>query len=98
MFMDTGLLGRWGIRLDAPEETGPKSLTLAGLQVLTASPGKLFGKCAISADRLVARCNLDHGRVTIVADADLLAVDQLDGPTQHNLDAVLRVLAQLEPG
>ena len=96
MFTDTGLLAHWGLRLDAPDERGPKALKLGGYEVLTASPGLLFGKCDISDDRLVARCRLGKGRATIVADADVLDVEHLDGPTLHNLDAVLAELANLE--
>jgi hypothetical protein len=96
MFMDTGLLAHWGLRLDAPDERGPKALKLGGYAVLTASPGQLFGGCAISPDRLVAHCRIGKGKATIVADADVLAVDRLAGPTSHNLDAVLRELARLE--
>ena len=96
MFMDTGLLAHWGLRLDAPDERGPKLRKLGGYDVLTASPGLLFGKCEISSDRLVAHCTVGKGKATIVADADLLDVQDLDGPTQHNLDSVLAELAQLE--
>lgn len=96
MFMDTGLLGHWGLRLDAPDERGPKIQKLGGYDVLTASPGAFFGTCAVSADRLVARCRVGKGRATVVADADLLDVGHLDGPNEHNLDAVLAELAALE--
>jgi hypothetical protein len=96
MFMDTGLLARWGLRLDAPDERGPKLRRLGGHQVLTASPGALFGTCRISADRLVAHCAVGQGRATIIADADLLDIERLDGPTEHNLDAVISELAALE--
>ena len=96
MFMDTGLLGHWGLRLDAPDERGPRLRKLGGHEVLTASPGMLFGKCPISADRLVARCTVGKGKATVVADADLLDLEHLDGPTQHNLDAVLSELVALE--
>jgi hypothetical protein len=95
MFMDTGLLGHWGLRLDAPDERGPASRKLGGYDVLTASPGNLFGSCEISRDRFVARCRIGKGRATIVADADLLDVDRLDGGSGHNLDAVLAELAPL---
>jgi hypothetical protein len=64
--------------------------------VLTASPGSLFGKCAISKDRLVARCQVGKGQATIVADADFLNVEDLDGPTAKNLDSLLAELAALE--
>ena len=95
-FADTGLLSHWGLRLDSPDERGPMQRTLGGRQILTASPGSLAGRCAISGDRLVARCRLGKGAATIVADADFLNVDDLDGPTAHNLEAMLAELAALE--
>lgn len=95
-FADTGLLKHWGLRLDAPDERGPQQLTLGGYAILTASPGALFGGCAISQDRLVARCNVGRGKATIVADADFLDVEDLDGPTANNLNALLAELAALE--
>jgi len=98
-FADTGLLKHWGLRLDAPDEPGPRQLEMAGRQVLTASPGALSGSCAIGKSALVARCRIGKGAATIVADADFLNVagpGALDGPTQHNLDALLAELARLE--
>ena len=95
-FADTGLLGHWGLRLDAPDERGPRQLTLGGQAILTASPGSLAGGCAISQDRLVANCSIGRGKVTIVADADFLNVEDLDGPTASNLNAMLAELAALE--
>lgn len=96
MFMDTGLLAHWGLRLDAPDERGLRPRRLGGYDVLTASPGALFGQCEIVSDRLVAHCTVGKGKATIVADADVLDVESLDGPTRHNLDAVLAELARLE--
>lgn len=95
MFMDTGLLQHWGVRLDAPDQRGPAIRRLGGYQVLTASPGALFGKCAISPDRLVARCSIGKGRATIIADADLLDTADLGSRSEHNLDGVLAELAAL---
>lgn len=95
-FADTGLLKHWGLRLDAPDERGPRQRELGGQPILTASPGALFGGCAISRDRLVARCGIGKGKATIVADADFLDVDHLDGPTANNLKALLDELAALE--
>ena len=95
-FADTGLLAHWGLRLDAPDQRGPRQQQLGGQPILTASPGSLTGKaCAIGQDRLVAHCRLERGKVTIVADADFLDVDQLDGPTANNLNAMLDELAAL---
>ena len=96
-FADTGLLAHWGLRLEAPEETGPKQLTLAGRDVLVASPGRLSGACDIDKIGLVARCRIGRGKATVIADADLLNVEQFDGPAHRNLDALLAELAALEP-
>ena len=96
MFMDMGLLAHWGLRLDAPDRRGLAVRRLGGIDVLTASPGSLSGSCDISADRLVARCRIGQGRATVVADADLLDVDDLGAKAGHNLDAVLNELAALE--
>ncbi len=95
-FADTGLLKHWGLRLDAPDERGPRQLSLGGHPILTASPGALAGRCPISKDRLVAYCRIGKGQATIVADADFLNVGDLDGPTDKNLDALLAELAALE--
>ena len=95
MFADTGLLGHWGLRLDAPDERGPQMRKLGGKDVMTASPGLLNGSCEISPDRLVARCRIGKGAATIVADADLLDVEHLDGPIDKNLDGLVEELATL---
>ena len=96
-FADTGLLKHWGLRLDAPDERGPRQLHLGGHAILTASPGALFGTCPIARDRLAARCRLGKGRATVVADADFLNVADLDGSTANNLDALMAELEALEP-
>lgn len=94
-FADTGLLAHWGLSLDARDE-GPKERRLGERTVLAASPGLLSGSCAISPDRFVARCRIGRGRATIIADADFLNVEQLDGHKDGNLDALLAELAALE--
>ena len=95
-FADTGLLARWGLRLDAPEEAGPKQVQLAGQPILAWSPGTLSGSCKIGQGAFAAHCRIGEGQATVVADADFLHVDLLDGPTQNNLDALLGELARLE--
>ncbi len=100
-FADTGLLGHWGLRLDAPDERGPRALMIRDREVLTASPGQLFGEgCSISKQRLVADCRIGKGHVTVIADADFLNVGggggALDGPTDGNLDSLVEELARLE--
>ena len=95
MFVDTGLLGHWGLRLDAPDERGAAKRSLGGYEVMTVSPGALYGRCPTSSDRLIARCRVGRGEVTVIADADLLDVDQLGRDGGHNVDAVLAELARL---
>ena len=96
MFADTGLLGHWGLRLDAPDERGPRRARLGGYAVLTDSPGSLWGRCDISCDRLVAHCRIGRGRATIVDDADFLDVQRLGGDAGNNLDGFLGEIARLE--
>ena len=95
-FMDTGLLGHWGLRLDAPDERGPRMSALGNYDVLTVSPGTLSGRCDIGANRVVAHCRLGKGRATVVADADLLQGAQLGRAGRHNLDGLIAELAELE--
>lgn len=95
-FADTGLLKHWGLTLESPAEGGPVSRELGKKQVLAWSPGTLSGSCRIGAAGFAAYCTIGRGQVTVVADADFLNVDQLDGPTEHNLDALLAELATLE--
>lgn len=97
MFVDTGLLAHWGLRLDAPSERGPRNEKLGRYDVTTVSPGELFGSCRISSDRLVAQCRIGKGRATVVADADLLETDRLGSRASHNLDGILQELDELEP-
>lgn len=96
MFMDTGLLAHWGLRLDAPDQRGPARGTLAGFAIVTVSPGALFGRCPTSEARLVAHCRIGDGRATVIADADLLDTAALGNGAHHNLDALLAELARLE--
>lgn len=99
-FPDTGLLQHWGLRLDAPEERGPRETRLDRQSLLTASPGTLVrtaGTCAVADDGLVADCRLGAGRALVIADADFinLGPDGLDGPTDANLPALVSQLAGL---
>ena len=98
MFMDTGLLAHWGLRLDPPDQRGPAMRSLGGFGVLTASPGSLSGTCSISPDRLVARCRVGNGEAVVVADADFLDANALGPRGAHNLDGLLGELASLERG
>lgn len=97
MFMDTGLLTHWGLRLDAPDRRGLRMEKMGDFQVLTASPGTLSGRCDIASNGFVARCRLGAGRAIVVADADILNVET-DRRAAQNLDALLAELASLERG
>ena len=95
-FTDTGLLERWGLRLTAPDVSGPVQRELSGQTILAASPGTLSGSCKIDRSGFLARCQVGQGRVAVIADADFLNVEKLDGPTDDNLDALLAELDALE--
>lgn len=101
-FPDTGLLTRWGLRLDAPDEEGPAARTLAGGEVLTESPGSLHAlpgsTCDTAGDRFVARCTLGRGQAIVVADADFVQASEssgADGPTGRNYEALVAELGAL---
>lgn len=96
MFMDTGLLAHWGLRLEAPARRGREPRRLAGYDVLTDSPGSLAGGCEVAAAGFAAHCAIGKGRVTIIADADFLDAKRLGAPASNNLDALLAELARLE--
>jgi hypothetical protein len=101
-FADTGLLQHWGLRLDAPDQSGPVERKLGGNTIVAGSPGKLVStRCPIENGGFVARCKVGKGRVTIVADADFLNVEgpgAMDGPTDQNLDALLAEFRKLDSG
>lgn len=102
MFADTGLLAHWGLRLDAPDATGPRLGRIGSSEVVTGSPGTLVATgraCRVEHGGLAARCRIGRGQATIVADADFLDLRRpqgVDGPTDRNLDALVAELAALE--
>jgi hypothetical protein len=85
-FPDTGLLQHWGLRLDAPDERGPRNLKVDAdpnqrngqaldLKVMMISPGALIrqsGSCEILFEENYADCPIGKGRALVVADADWL--------------------------
>jgi len=91
MFMDTGLLAHWGLRLDAPDVRGPAKRGLGGREMLVVSPGRLQGQCAVSSDGFVARCRIGTGWATVVADADFLNVED----KAPNLEGLVSELARV---
>jgi hypothetical protein len=60
------------------------------------SPGRLKGRCSVSADAVLAHCRIGTGQATIVADADLLDVNRLGPNARQNLDGLITELARLE--
>lgn len=93
MFADTGLLGHWGLRLDAPDERGPVAAA-APFDALLVSPGRLVrtgGTCPVLPGGRRADCRLGRGRAIIIADADwldLAAVSAAGGKPDSNLAAL----------
>ncbi|HJP69921.1 MAG TPA: hypothetical protein VJ846_13575 [Sphingomicrobium sp.] len=96
MFVDTGLLAHWGLRLDTPDERGPAERALGRYKIFTLSPGALFGNCPISTDRLVARCRIGSGEAIVIADADFLNVAGLGPRASRNLEGLLNELASTD--
>ena len=84
------------LEVDAPDERGPMLRGLAGREIQTVSPGTLFGRCMISADRLGAHCAIGRGEAVVVADADFLNLAGMDGPIDDNLPALLGELERLD--
>ena len=95
-YADTGLLGHWGLRLDAPDARGPAEREVDDRRVEMLSPGTLVAmasNCRLEGEGLVARCRIGRGKATIVADADLL---EAPATREANLNLVLSELARLE--
>lgn len=96
-FADTGLLGHWGLRLEAPGEAGLTAREVRGREVALSSPGTLSGGCAIAAEGLIARCTVGKGQATVIADADLLQPPGASpDAVKANLQFLLGELARLE--
>lgn len=94
-FADTGLLGHWGLRLDAPDALGPKTVRVGNADIRTESPGALVAtgsNCSVEGG-FVARCRIGKGEATVIADADFL--DSAES-SAANLGLLLRELDRLE--
>jgi hypothetical protein len=100
-FADTGLLGHWGLELAGPQSSGPAAIDVGSYEIAVASAGRLAspqGRCVVRAAKLIAHCRIEHGRVTVIADADFLnlgGASAIDGPTEHNLDLLESELVSL---
>lgn len=95
MFMDTGLLQRWGLTLSVPRARGESERALADQPIVAVSPGELGGTCALAEQRTVATCTVGRGKVIVVADADF--IDWRRGESgARGARAVIAALGQLE--
>jgi hypothetical protein len=93
-FADTGLLGHWGLRLDAPDSE-PRTIEAGTATIETSSPGVLVatgGNCSVE-DGFVAHCRVGRGEATVIGDADFIDVADSASP---NLTLLLRELNRLE--
>lgn len=87
-FADTGLLGHWGLSLDAPTSFEVRTIPVNGRQIRTAGPGTLTatnGACTVTSGGFVARCRIGKGEAVVVADADFLESDRLGRDNLHLL-------------
>jgi hypothetical protein len=94
-FADTGLLGHWGLRLDAPDSLGPMTVEVGTARIETSSPGVLVataGNCSVESG-FVAHCSVGSGEATVIGDADFIDVTDSASP---NLVLLLRELNRLE--
>jgi hypothetical protein len=100
-FADTGLLAHWGLSLAKSEIDGPLSAEVGPNFVVFSSPGELRKEradCDLEAKGIVARCRIGRGRVTVIADADWLNVENRskEEGRDESLGLLLRELARLE--
>jgi hypothetical protein len=101
MFMDTGLLAHWGLRLDAPDEVGPVRLGGGHNPVVYLSPGRLTSRnpaCELSRAGIIAECAIGKGRATVVADADFINADVVEkygGSADNQMKELLELLESL---
>lgn len=94
-YPDTGLIGHWGLRLDAPDTLAARSVEVGNDNIRTLSPGTLVatgGDCSVEGG-FVARCAVGKGEVTVIADADFINTPDSQSA---NLDLLLRELGRLE--
>lgn len=98
-YADTGLLAHWGLTLHPPSAAGPSQHDVEGRTIRTLSAGRLTAadsRCAIAAEGLIARCSIGTGKATVIADADFLDVDRIDGADpDDNFGMVLEELNRI---
>lgn len=93
IFMDTGLLAHWGLRLDGPDARGEQIRQLGSHRVVTVSPGHLAGTCEVGNDGFEAHCRIGRGEAIVLADADFLNTPALGPAGEQNLAALIEQLA-----
>jgi ABC-type uncharacterized transport system len=91
----------WGVTLDAGRsDPGVTRLVkLAGVDVAVQSAGQWSNTrqtCVASDLQLLLDCRIGRGRVTLIADADLLDLNLSDELGAANDTAILKLLARLE--
>jgi hypothetical protein len=101
MFMDTGLLDHWGLKLDAPDKRGLVLLGGGHDPVVFVSPGRLethHSNCVLSRADIVADCKIGKGRAVVVADADFLnpEIATLRNPKIDNSVELMKLLDSLD--
>lgn len=75
-YPDTGLLARWGLRLEEDVDTRTEAVAVdlgGGARVTVAGMGRLArvsGSCMIAPTPSAARCKIGRGHATVIADAD----------------------------
>ena len=98
-FADTGLLSHWGLELVRSASDGGMSARVGPDVVLFSSPGEIRkgqADCDLEARGILARCRIGKGRVTLIADADWLNVDDSTEDRNAGPALLLRELARLE--
>ena len=100
MFADTGLLARWGLRLDAPDARGLVYSASDTDPIAMLSPGVLVasGKgCAVEEGGWMALCTIGKGQAVVVADAEFVNVEAVraaGGDPRDNLRTLTRMIAR----
>lgn len=101
-FADTGLLGRWGLTLIAPDRPGPIHLGGGHNPVIYFSAGRLVSTnpdCKLSRADIIAECLIGKGRAAVVADADFLnagAMESYGGLAENQTGELIELLESLE--
>jgi hypothetical protein len=87
------ILNHWGLTMEFADDEpgGPAQIDAGGLTLPVNLPGRFAegGPCELAADRVLARCGIGRGRVTIFADAALLDLHEPDPRSPKALRGLL---------